>query len=107
MLVAPRISECFGLPWSAIVCLGLPYCTFGTCGTFGTFNTFSSFGTFNTFGTFGTLALWALLALLALEVLLALLVQGVSEKSLFLQNLHLITVQLCNVSKSDFSLKNS
>ena len=23
MLVAPRISEYFGLPWSAIVCLGL------------------------------------------------------------------------------------
>ena len=23
MLVAPRVSECFGLPWSALVCLGL------------------------------------------------------------------------------------
>ena len=37
MLVAPPISECFGIPWSAIVCLGLQYCTFGTFGTFGTY----------------------------------------------------------------------
>ena len=28
MLVAPRISEYFGLLWSAIVCLGLQYCSF-------------------------------------------------------------------------------
>ena len=27
MLVAPRISECFGVPWSAVVCLGC--CWFG------------------------------------------------------------------------------
>ena len=45
MLVAPRISKCFGLPWSAIVCLGLQYCTFGTFGTVGTFGTFGTFGT--------------------------------------------------------------
>ena len=25
MLVAPRISECFGLAWSALVCYGLPW----------------------------------------------------------------------------------
>ena len=25
MLVAPRISECFGLPWSALVCYSLPW----------------------------------------------------------------------------------
>ena len=25
MLVAPRISECFGLPWSALVCCSLPW----------------------------------------------------------------------------------
>ena len=25
MLVAPRISECFGLPWSALVCYSLPF----------------------------------------------------------------------------------
>ena len=25
MLVAPRISECFGLPWSAFVCYSLPW----------------------------------------------------------------------------------
>ena len=32
MLVAPRISECFGLPWSAKVCLGLhTWDTWDTC----------------------------------------------------------------------------
>ena len=30
---------------SAIVCLGLQYCTFGTFGTFGTLGTFGTFGT--------------------------------------------------------------
>ena len=48
MLVAGQISECFGVPWSAIVYLGLQYCTFGT------FCTFVTFGTFVTFVTFGT-----------------------------------------------------
>ena len=44
MLVALRISECFGLPWSAKFCLGLQYCTFGTFDTVGTFGTFGTFG---------------------------------------------------------------
>ena len=53
MLVAPRISECFGMPWSAIVCPGLQYCTFGNFGTFSTLGTIGTFGTFGTLGTFG------------------------------------------------------
>ena len=67
MLVAPWISEWFGLPWSAIVCLGLQYRTFGT------FGSFSTFGTFNTFGTFGLDDLDDLLSLLALLALVTLM----------------------------------
>ena len=34
MLVEPRISECFGLPWSALVCITELLVLFGIFGTF-------------------------------------------------------------------------